>query len=1014
MRAALLIFGLSAGLASGQTELTSSSPEGNRIHIFRGSGGQPAVSTLKSFAVTNTNMVQGSGPVMRNPTNYLIFWQPPGRSAFPAGYQTGIEKFFKNVGGTPFYNIVTQYNDKSGNPAPPNSASWGGSWVDTTTAPPSGCNGSIGAVGATPNCPLTDSDVQNEVNAAITANPGWTPGINVEYFVFTPSDVDECSGKDADGNDSCFVINGGPGPKENADFCAYHTYFGGNKIYAYQPFAANGSCYPSASIQALGYPNGQNVDIVLSVVSHELIESNTDPHLDGWKGTGGNDDEIGDKCAYQYGFVAQDGTNVVLNGNRFLLQTEWSNAVTGCAKRFGPLDSLSIPVNINFGPVKAGTTTSVNMNIKNSGAGDASILFVRKGPGTDPGFSLPSLPPTWATLHTSNTMVVAIQFASSTPPRSATGSVIVDTDETPCDSGNSCTTSSNEIVNNLLAAVVIGPSISKSFIPASIPLGANSSLTFKINNPNTVAIHGVGFTDSLPAGVVVAGVVGSCGGGTITAVTGTGSIQLAGATLTTGGGCSFSVTVTGTAAGVKNNVTSNVTSTDAGPGNQATATLLVVAPPVISKAFAPNKVIPGGSTTVNFSITNPNNFVGLTGVGFTDSLPGGVIVATPNGLTSTCGGSAIATAGSGTISLTGGTIASSGSCTVSAKVVGVSEGIYLNSVVVTSTNGGTGNTATDTLYVATPPNLSKSFGAVSIGVNGATSLTFTLMNPNHTVTLHALQFSDTMPVGLDVAAPNGVNGTCPPGSITAIAGSKVITLSSATLAPQTSCTFSVDVMADGTALGLLTNTTSTVLSNEALPGAAASATIFVGDPFQISYAANLNVGDSFVDITNVGTLGAGLQSGTSAGTTGALCANVYAFAADEAMVACCSCPVTPNGLVALSAKNDLAGNTLTIAVPTSLVIKLIATVPVGGSCNNSAAAIGTAALANGMKSFGTTLHAAPSAGVYGVTERPFSAGTLSEGELTRLGNLCTFILANGSGYGICRACTLGGLGSTRQ
>jgi hypothetical protein len=55
---------------------------------------------------------------MRNPTNYLIFWQPPGRAAFPAGYQAGIEKYFQNVAGTPFYNIVTQYNDTSGSPVP--------------------------------------------------------------------------------------------------------------------------------------------------------------------------------------------------------------------------------------------------------------------------------------------------------------------------------------------------------------------------------------------------------------------------------------------------------------------------------------------------------------------------------------------------------------------------------------------------------------------------------------------------------------------------------------------------------------------------------------------------------------------------------------------------------------------------------------------------------------------------------------------------------------------------------
>src|SRR6185312_7932090 len=219
---------------------------------------------------------------------------------------------------------------------------------------------------------------------------------------------------------------------------------------------------------------------------------------------------------------------------------------------------------------------------------------------------------------------------------------------------------------------------------------------------------------------------------------------------------------------------------------------------------------------------------------------------------------------------------------------------------------------------------------------------------------------------------------------------------------------------NGAALGTLTNRTSTVTSNEALPGAAAVATIFAGDPVEISYAANLAVGDSFVDITNTGASGAALQSGTTATITGALCANIYAFTPDEQLVSCCSCPVTPNGLVSLSAKSDLASNTLTPATPTALVIKVLATTPVGGSCNNSAAAVTPATLANGLKSFETTIHATPTAGSYGVTETPFSPVTLSAGELNRVTSLCNFIIANGSGFGICRSCRLGGLGAVNQ
>src|SRR5450759_986137 len=137
-------------------------------------------------------------------------------------------------------------------------------------------------------------------------------------------------------------------------------------------------------------------------------------------------------------------------------------------------------------------------------------------------------------------------------------------------------------------------------------------------------------------------------------------------------------------------------------------------------------------------------------------------------------------------------------------------------------------------------------------------------------------------------------------------------------------------------------------------------------PYQVRYASNLGLvnGDSVVNITNTGARGAGLGYGTTASVTGAICVNVYVYAADEEVVSCCSCPVTPNGLVSLSAKNDLINNPLTRGNPTSIVIKLLATVPVGGSCNNSAllAGVTLANVAPGMAAWGTTLHKNNAAG----------------------------------------------------
>jgi uncharacterized repeat protein (TIGR01451 family) len=254
--------------------------------------------------------------------------------------------------------------------------------------------------------------------------------------------------------------------------------------------------------------------------------------------------------------------------------------------------------------------------------------------------------------------------------------------------------------------VVGPPSISKQFGAASIPLNGSTSLSFTIQNNNTTSsLSGISFSDTLPAGLIVStpnGLTGSCGGGTVTATQATKVISLTGASLAANTSCTFSVNVTGTAAGQQNNTTSSVNSTEGGTGNTASASITVVAPPSIAKAFNLATIAPGTTSTLSFTITNPAaNTVAEAGVAFTDTLPSGIVVATPNGLSGTCnGGTVTAVAGSGSISLSGGTIPAAGNCVISVNVTGSTPGAYTNTTgAVSSTNGGTGNTATATLNI---------------------------------------------------------------------------------------------------------------------------------------------------------------------------------------------------------------------------------------------------------------------------------------------------------------------------
>jgi hypothetical protein len=396
-----------------------------------------------------------------------------------------------------------------------------------------------------------------------------------------------------------------------------------------------------------------------------------------------------------------------------------------------------------------------------------------------------------------------------------------------------CTSAPSAATVVTVSPVPVSPTITKAFNPASIPLNSISTLSFTIGNSNTTSgLTGVGFTDSLPAGLVVAAtpnVTGSCGSGIITAIAGSSNVGLSGGTLTAspapGSACMFTVAVTGTTAGTKLNTTSAIISTESGTGATSnTASLTVVAPPSLAKSFNPTTIAPGGVSTLTISITNPeSNTVQLNGVAFTDNFPGNLVVANPSGLVNTCGGTATATPGSGTVSLTGGNVPINSSCSVSVAVTSSVLGLYVNNTnQVSSSNGGTGNSASATLSVVAPPMIGKVFQPNTVIQNGTTLLGFTISNPNANASLTGIAFTDNLPAGLLIASPNDLTNSCG-GTVTAIAGSSSIGLVGGTLGPASNpplatCVVSVRVKAPNTP-GELNNTTGPVSASESGSGA---------------------------------------------------------------------------------------------------------------------------------------------------------------------------------------------------
>ena len=478
---------------------------------------------------------------------------------------------------------------------------------------------------------------------------------------------------------------------------------------------------------------------------------------------------------------------------------------------------------------------------------------------------------------------------------------------------------SNDTNNNCSNTVIVvaPPTISKAFGATHIPVNGTTSLTFTLTNPsaNTVSETGVAFTDTLTGGLQVAAapnLTSTCGGTFTGATSGSTSLSLSGGTIGTGSSCTISLNVTGTTSGMVSNATGAISSTNGGTGTTSnTATLIVASPPTISKAFSASSIPLNGTTTLTFTINNPNSGIGLTGIGFSDSFPAGLQVASPPNASNTCGGTFTATAGGAQASLTGGSIAASGSCSASVTVTGTTTGTENNTTgAVNSTEGGTGTASnTASLTVVAPPSIAKLFGAASIPLNGSTSLGFTITNPNPAASLTGISFTDTLPSGLVVSTPNGATSSCG-GTTTATAGGGSVSLVGGTTAAASSCSITVNVT--GTTAGGKNNTTSAVSSTEGGTGNTASASINVVTPPSITKA--------------FGAATIALNATTSLTFT---ITNPAPNTVAEAGVAFTD--TLPTGLSVSSSTSTVCGGTLTTTNPTGISLTGAA-IAVAGQC----------------------------------------------------------------------------------
>jgi len=227
------------------------------------------------------------GPVMNGGTEYNILVNCADESCWGGK----ITQFQNDLSGSALIGIANEYNA-------------GGSYV----------SGGDYTVSYDTSGTLQDADIFNIVHSVVTTY-NLPTGYGAEYHVFLASGVQQCSSSAG----GCY----------GAQYCAYHgsnDYSDiGHVLYSTEPYQNISGCQvPSGS------PQGQLADSTASVLSHETMETITDPDVAAnnvaWYNQ--NYGEIGDLCAPANGVSVGVTT---LGSDAWELQPEYSNAVHDCS-----------------------------------------------------------------------------------------------------------------------------------------------------------------------------------------------------------------------------------------------------------------------------------------------------------------------------------------------------------------------------------------------------------------------------------------------------------------------------------------------------------------------------------------------------------------------------------------------------------------------------------------------------------------------------------------------------------
>ena len=297
------------GVASGRIEALR--PRGvngpDQPSLFR------PIATAINNAIPQNGIAYHGGPVVMGEKVVAIYWAAsPIYSGGPAAGTTGaagsdgslVGYFLRNLGASPYYAINTTY--KNGANVPVSTTVNYTKFVAVNQAPPT-----------KPSVTATVNLILNQIN----------------------------KGKITFDEKTLYVVFGGPkidiGGSYAQGACAYHTVVGvsnGNQtlplLFSAQPL---GSSFQYCHLSSTQWtpPNADlPADVQVNMLAHEIEETATDMHIDGWYDASG--DENADKCAWYFGSTQTSASggdyNLRVGTKPFMVQMNWARA-GGCKKQ---------------------------------------------------------------------------------------------------------------------------------------------------------------------------------------------------------------------------------------------------------------------------------------------------------------------------------------------------------------------------------------------------------------------------------------------------------------------------------------------------------------------------------------------------------------------------------------------------------------------------------------------------------------------------------------------------------